>query len=187
MPSDAVFSRTTPGEVLKLRYAKDVGGLLEMLRSSEATRSPKLRRSIVFALYKIEDRVAAPELRRLATSDPDEKVRLRAVGALSSLADRDAIDVFSRALNERNPNTRLYAVEGLGRTGLPAAVPPLVTALQDSHGTVRTAAARDLATLGDRAAIVPLRQALRRTWRPLTKFQLWLALRDLEGRHPPKR
>jgi HEAT repeat protein len=180
--SDPVFSRVTAGEILKLRYARDVAGLLGMLRTSEVADSAKLRREIVFALYKVGDSAAAPELRRLATTDSDERVRLRAVGALRALGDRQSVDVFKQALSERNSNTRLYAVEGLERTGLPEAVPVLVTALQDRSGTVRTAAARALANLGDPAALAPLRQAIHTTWRPLVKAQLWLALRDFEQR-----
>lgn len=180
--SDPVFSRATPGEILKLRYAEDVAGLLRMLREPEAAGSAKLRREIVFALYKIGDSAAAPELRRLATTDPDERVRLRSVGALRELRDRDSLGVFTRALGERNSNVRLYAVEGLERTGLPEAVPPLVAALGDRDGAVRTAAARALARLGDPAALTPLRRAVRATWRPFVKAQLWLALREFEQR-----
>jgi HEAT repeat protein len=80
------------------------------------------------------------------------------------------------------PNTRLYAVDGLERTGLPDAVPSLVTALRDRDGTVRAAAARAFANLGDPAALAPLRRAVGATWRPWVKLQMWLALRELEQR-----
>jgi hypothetical protein len=97
-PTDPVFSRVTPGEILKLRYAGDVDGLLRMLQTPEAARSANVRREIVFVFYKLGDSAAAPELRRLATSDPDGTVRAAAASALVSLGDPAALTPLRRAV-----------------------------------------------------------------------------------------
>src|SRR5688572_1740840 len=67
------------------------------------------------------------------------------------------------ALQDRAPETRIYAALALGRLRDPAEVPPLLKAFSEDERDVRKAAAIALARFGDTRAIGVLREMLDRS------------------------
>ena len=87
-----------------------------------------------------------PDLVRLA-SDPDLRVRRRALVAIGRVGLPEGYDTLSRALSDADTGVRISAVFGLGLLGDQRAVAPLVQALQDPEPLVRGRAAEALGLL----------------------------------------
>jgi len=151
--------RATPGEVEKLRVRRDAEALLALLAERNSDASPKVRRRVALALYRLRDPTSARPLMRVAGSDPDSEVRLLALATLADLGDRATIPMMLSALQSHDMARRLHAIRGLANTRAPEIVQPLVATLDDAHGAIRAAAARALADIGDRAALTSIRAA----------------------------
>ena len=118
---------------------------------------------------------------QIARQDADTQMKRIAMRTLANIGDRAALPVFLDALQGKDINLRLQAIDGLAKTQANEAVHPLIELLEDSKGAVRGATARALADLGDEAALEPIRNLLRRAWwRPFMRMRLRLALDRLE-------
>lgn len=91
--------------------------------------------------------------------DRNEKIRLRAAGALSELGEL-AIDAVAPEIQASNSAVRLAAVYALSGAKSQRAIDPLNQALRDSDSLVRREAARGLMRLGDPAVTETLAGAL---------------------------
>jgi len=97
-----------------------------------------------------------PALRDLASKDTDEKVRARALGALTLLRDTGAPKVYlERLSSDPSPRVRRAAADAIGTLGIPPdRVDRLSGPLQkDTDPMVRAECARALGKLGSRAAV----------------------------------
>lgn len=173
----------TESTIRRLTERGDVDGLLALLSDDEVMRSQALRRSILGSLHVWPDERASGALMRIAEEDPSRRTRRRAVGVLSAIGDRSTVPFLTKVLeSSRDAGARVHAAHGLGNTRANEAVGPLLHALGDGNGMVRTAAASGLADIGDLAAVAPIESARRRTWNPLVRASLKLALDRLRRR-----
>ncbi len=102
------------------------------------------------------DARSIPGLRELASKDPDEKVRARALGALTLLRDAGAPMVYlERLSSDPSPRVRRAAADAIGTLAIqPDRTDRLYGPLQkDTDSMVRAECARALGKLGSRAAI----------------------------------
>ncbi len=102
---------------------------------------------------------AVPELRRSAASDPEEKVRERAVGALTLLRDKGAPKLFQTLLaSDPSARVRRAAADAIGTLGIPPDRIDLLTdpLRKDKDPLVRAECARAIGKLKDRTAVGPL-------------------------------
>jgi len=109
------------------------------------------------------DARSIPALRELASKDPDEKVRARALGALTLLRDAGAPMVYlERLSSDPSPRVRRAAADAIGTLGIPPGrIDRLSGPLQkDADPTVRAECARALGKLGSRAAVGTLMYAV---------------------------
>jgi hypothetical protein len=84
----------------------------------------------------------ATQVLLLAADDPDDRVRLAALGGLSGQKGSNAVDVFRRFLRDNSPALRLAALRGLASTNDRLLTSrDLVAALDDADSSVRRAAA----------------------------------------------
>lgn len=116
---------------------------VELMRDAE---TPAVRRNAVMALGLLEDRQAQPMLKRVASEDPDDGVRLQAVEGLAMLGDPDAEAGFIRdafgGVGFRQP----FALLALGRIKDPESISVLRSRLSNApYLEARLAAARALA------------------------------------------
>jgi len=102
------------------------------------------------------DARSIPALREQASKDTDEKVRARALGALTLLRDTGAPKVYlERLSSDPSPRVRRAAADAIGTLGIPTdRVDRLSGPLQkDTDPMVRAECARALGKLGSRTAI----------------------------------
>ncbi|GAB4241131.1 MAG: hypothetical protein OHK0028_19520 [Deltaproteobacteria bacterium] len=101
------------------------------------------------------DTRAVAELRERAKNDPDEKVRERAIGALTLLGDKGAGSIFLlRLSSDPAARVRRAAADAIGVLSIPPDRPDRLTAplRKDADPLVRAECARTLGKLGVRAA-----------------------------------
>jgi len=109
------------------------------------------------------DARSIPALRELASKDADEKVRARALGALTLLRDAGAPMVYlERLSSDSSPRVRRAAADAIGTLGIPPdRIDRLSGPLQkDTDSMVRAECARALGKLGARTAIGTLMYAV---------------------------
>jgi HEAT repeat protein len=102
------------------------------------------------------DARSIPALREQASKDSDEKVRARALGALTLLRDAGTPMVYlERLSSDPSPRVRRAAADAIGTLGIPPdRIDRLSGPLQkDTDPMVRAECARALGKLGSRAAI----------------------------------
>jgi len=102
-------------------------------------------------------------LREQASKDEDEKVRARALGALTLLRDTGARMVYlERLSSDPSPRVRRAAADAIGTLGIPPdRIDRLSGPLQkDTDSMVRAECARALGKLGSRAAVGILMSAV---------------------------
>jgi HEAT repeats len=121
--SSLEISRT---EILGLKKSGDTDSLLSLLGSDQARASPELRRTIAFALYDLRDRRSVEALMQLAQHDADTQVKRIAMRTLANIGARPALPVFLDALQSKDINLRLQAIDGLAKTRANEAVRPLI-------------------------------------------------------------
>jgi HEAT repeat protein len=90
----------------------------------------------------------------------DSRIRRSLALTLGRLGDRLAVDSLIRALEDPDPETRLYSVWALGALRDSRASSPLMEKLHEEDPAVRKMAAFSLGLLEDRAAVPALRIAL---------------------------
>jgi HEAT repeat protein len=96
---------------------------------------------------------ALPQLSK-ALADPDEDVRLAAVGALGKMQGPGAADGLLAALADSSADVRLKAVEGLGGLGDRRAVQPLLQQFaKDPNPQVRYECLTSLGLIGDPSTV----------------------------------
>jgi HEAT repeat protein len=91
-----------------------------------------------------------------ALRNKNTAVRLRAVRALSSLANQEVLGALVLALNDGEADIRLLACQSLGRLGDKRALSDLIGLLHDKSTEVEIAACEALAKLGSREAVKPI-------------------------------
>ena len=109
------------------------------------------------------DAQSIPALREQASKDADEKVRARALGALTLLRDTGARMVYlERLSSDPSPRVRRAAADAIGTLGIPPdRIDRLSGPLQkDTDPMVRAECARALGKLGSRAALGTLMYAV---------------------------
>jgi len=109
------------------------------------------------------DAGSIPALRKQASTDADEKVRARALGALTLLRDTGAPMVYlERLSSDPSPRVRRAAADAIGTLGIPPdRIERLSGPLQkDADSMVRAECARALGKLGARAAVGTLMYAV---------------------------
>src|SRR5688572_17465157 len=103
-------------------------------RWMEDDKSADLRRSGILKLVdSYEFARADPYTQRywqIAQGDPDYLVRVAAIRALNRSRDRDAVSVFVRGLDDRNPLIRLESAKALANIPDETAVPVLIRHLR---------------------------------------------------------
>ena len=103
-----------------------------------------------------------PVLIEIYRREPADRDALRkgAIYLLAQIASPSAIPTLTEALGDADPSTRVYAAEGLGRTGDADAVAPLIGALEsDEWGPSAHKLAEALAALDDPRALDALNAA----------------------------
>ncbi|HQU14253.1 MAG TPA: HEAT repeat domain-containing protein [Thermodesulfobacteriota bacterium] len=109
------------------------------------------------------DARSIPALRIMASKDADEKVRARAIGALTLLRDTGAPAVYlERLSSDPSPRVRRAAADAIGTLGIPPdRIGRLSGPLQkDTDPMVRAECARAIGKLGSRAAVGTLMYAV---------------------------
>jgi len=122
----------------------------------EETGSLAARLSGIEQIMWERDAKAIPALRAKASKDPDEKVRARAVGALTLLRDTGAPMLYlDRLTSDPSLRVRRAAADAIGTLGItPDRTERLSGPLQkDPDPMVRAECARALGKLGSRAAV----------------------------------
>ncbi|MBI4615370.1 MAG: protein kinase [Planctomycetes bacterium] len=117
------------------------------------------------ALVAMESRRAAPELLGLLAREAPEDGRAELVAALSTLGDASALEALRKLASDpaESLDTRLHAVQGLGRIGEKADVEFLVALLQAEDLELAGAAAWALGRIGEPESIEPLLRNAGRT------------------------
>jgi hypothetical protein len=129
----------------------------------EAVPSLAERLSGIERIMWERDARSIPALRAQASKDPDEKVRARALGALTLLRDAGAPLVYlERLSSDPSPRVRRAAADAIGTLGiLPDRIERLSGPLQkDTDPMVRAECARALGKLASRAAVGTLMYAV---------------------------
>jgi HEAT repeat protein len=91
-----------------------------------------------------------------ALGSPDFMIRQIAAQVLGILGDRRTSEVLVGALKDEKVMVQLWAVESLGKLGVPSAVGPLVELLQNTESsTLRHTIIRVLGTLGN-PEVIPI-------------------------------
>ncbi len=111
------------------------------------------------AMAEIERLDAKYRLRPLAIAARIDKkdVRLRAIGGLGALNDKEALPaLYQRAIFDTDEEVRLAAALAIKATDAEGKIGPFVQALGSAFTPVRVNAATALGTLGDAGAVGPL-------------------------------
>lgn len=144
-----------PAEALgNIRDPRAIKSLYKIL--ADKTLPARIRSSAIYAVGKMGDRQAVPQLIQ-SLVDTDETVRISAAYALGRSGSNEAIQPLIAALkHDPKWSVRVDAALALGRFSNPDTVMDLVQALADSHYMVRAAAAFALGEMGDLRAVDPL-------------------------------
>ncbi|ANM28972.1 hypothetical protein ABI59_04205 [Acidobacteria bacterium Mor1] len=87
---------------------------------------------------------AVPALIQLLQQDPDEEVRVTAIGSLEEIGDPSATAPIAASHKDAKHTVRLQVAMTLGKLGDPESIPALQALLYDPDDTVRISAARSL-------------------------------------------
>ena len=140
-------------DVLKALGARAAAPLMEEIRHG----SIEGRRAAAHAVWLTGDSSCVPALAEAASSDPDAKVRIEALGAIRSLGGV-APGLIAGALSHADPAVRAAACAPLGRRADAgsATCAALARSLDDPHWSVRAAAASALSFgMADCPSVVP--------------------------------
>jgi HEAT repeat protein len=136
---------------------------IRFIESGMADSDSSVRLTAVRVMSQMKADTVIPILRN-ALEDPDPDVQLVGLGTLVGFQGMgsypDALNTFSQGLRNKNPEIRIMAVTGLGKTGDVRALPLLAKALGDPESAVRSYAAHALSDLHTDHAIPILSAAL---------------------------
>lgn len=131
------------------------------LRRSLSHAAPRVRAAAAWALGAIEDASVAPELERLLAGDPDRRVRLAAVHALSSFdLEAPVSDALLAATESADAELREAALEAVFDIEDPRLVPLFLRVIRDPDPELRARAIHALGELKAREAIAAITRAL---------------------------
>ncbi len=153
---------TDPEISVRVKAAEALGRIKErravesLLRVATA-REREIRLAAITSLGEIRDHQAADAL-FLSVADPDAEVKRVALDSLAKLG----ISVERLKEDMANPNwqTKVAALETMGKLGDRKATPVAIAALRDNDFRVRVEAARVLGLLKDTASVEPLLRSL---------------------------
>jgi HEAT repeat protein len=74
-----------------------------------------VRDETILTLGLFRSRKALPELQKIYDQNPDSKLRLKALEAISLIGDRSSMELFQRNLRDPDSRYRQFAAEGLAR------------------------------------------------------------------------
>ena len=134
---------------------------VETMLSWLAEKDPVRRLAAARASKYLPDARAVPLLAALL-HDPDEKVRLAAVSALSRIGDRQAVKPLLEVVKDAGATAALRAAafEALAQFDEPGITDPALTAMKDKEATVCCAAIHALPDPRDPRVRASLQQAL---------------------------
>ena len=124
-------------------------------------------------------------LKNLIGNDPDERVRERAVSALSNMRETEALDLLlSLARTDPNPRVRQQAISALSRKPGATVIPVLSKAIEsDPDPQVKYRAISTLSSLQDGAGVPVLIQLVKGTQNPEIRKR---AMNSLENSRDPR-
>jgi hypothetical protein len=124
-------------------------------------------------------------LKNLIANDSDERVRERAVFALSNMRETEAFDLLlSLARNDPNARVRQHAISSLGRKPGATVIPVLTKAIEsDPDPQVKYRAIATLQSLPDGAGIPVLIELVKGTQNPEIRKR---AMSHLQGSRDPR-
>ena len=137
---DALRSNEIANKLADFRSLRAIRLLMDRL---EQISDSNLKEKIIVALGTTRTTDAFESLLNLQ-NDPNLKIRLAVVQALSQLGSPRAVEPLARGLADAKACVRVAAAEALGRLGDPRAVEPLVRSLADAGRDVRSAHREDL-------------------------------------------
>jgi len=108
-----------------------------------------VRFSAALACGKRKSLALKPTLQELATSDPNDSVRIAAIYALRRLGDTANMSELAKTFDSDNPATRANTAFVLGLMDDPSAIPLLKAHAKEPDNRVRFEIAAALARLGD--------------------------------------
>jgi len=124
-------------------------GKVSVLADSLKDPDPAVRRAAARGLGEERDPAAVPPLMGIVNTDPDEGVRLAALGSLVMIGDKSAMPAYEKALGDKSEWMRQSAAEALNGTWQKSAHKALVQALKnDPSDKVRRAVAEALGNPG---------------------------------------
>ena len=97
----------------ELNVVSAADALVPLLQASD----PHVRLAAARVLGELGAREFIPELRKVATNDPEGFVRSWAIGALRSLNDAESVELLLRALHDPSWQARGAAAHALGMLG----------------------------------------------------------------------
>jgi len=121
---------------------------------------PEVRRAACLALFYAQARTAAAELIPFLDNETDPAVQKAALFALARLGIAQAGPVFSRFQADPDPEIRMLAVQGLGRSDLRDKVRLIALSLNDDDKRVAAQAVASLQATADTTAAVYLGRKL---------------------------
>jgi cyclophilin family peptidyl-prolyl cis-trans isomerase/HEAT repeat protein len=122
--------------------------------------APEVRQAACLALFYSQARTAATQLIPLLDSETDPAVQKAALFTLARLGIAQAGLVFSRFQADPDPEIRMLAVQGLGRSDLRDKVRLIALSLNDDDKRVAAQAVAGLQATGDTTAAVYLGRKL---------------------------
>ncbi len=102
----------------KIRNTSVDTGILLYLNDANSN----VREETLLTLGLFRSRKALPEIQRIYDRNPDTKLRVKALQAISLIGDPSSTDLFKRNLRDPDAQYRQYAAEGLARVGDPSLV-----------------------------------------------------------------
>lgn len=142
-PTDTV-STPEPAKVLP-RNVKKAEKILELVEKLEGD-DEKAAHDAALQLALVGDETAVEPLIDMSERETGS-LRVAAIKALGSIADRRAFDILLAALGDRSVDLRRIAASSLGDFRDEAAIEPLIEALQDEDKWVRIDARHSLKKL----------------------------------------
>jgi HEAT repeat protein len=134
----------------KLGAEEDGKALVPLL----ADESEGVQRRVLYALGVLRVKAAGPALRELYQANRRKELGLRVLATLSRIGDPAQTELFQQLVQDRDPEKKRLAVEGLGRIADASRLDAFKKDYQrEKNAEVRLAYAFALARLGDRAFI----------------------------------
>ena len=180
--SDSQWLRKEAAEALGKLGDPSVSGALH---AAYLDARLEVKQAVVLALRRLGDSALLPRFlddASTALSDPDEKVRRRAMGSLVNLDDPRTFPIAVRALTDKDGHVRMAATAVLRKMPSAEALPHWVSALADREDYVRYMAQRRIEEIIKAQGDALERDARTRAIRALGKFgdrQSLQWLRDL--------